>query len=392
MIGHVDHGKTTLTKAFTGVWTDKHSEEIKRGISIRLGYADCEFYKCPKCSEPECYCTQKECPKCQAETKFLRRISFVDSPGHESLMATMLSGAAIMDGAILVVAANEKCPQPQTAEHLRALEILGVKNVVIAQNKVDLVSKEDAIKNQEEIREYIKDSPIKDAPIVPIAAHYSLNIDALIKAIEEHIPTPKRDPSENPRMYVARSFDVNKPGTQPDELRGGIVGGSLMYGSLKVGDTIELKPGIKSKDAYQPIQTKVVSLSTGGENFEKAHCGGLLGIGTELDPYLTKSDNLSGNMVGHPNTLPEVHDTLEIDVHLFNKVIGDAESSDVKPIQKNEPLMLSIGSTMTVGVVADPKKCQLKLKLPVCTEKGSKAAFSRRFGARWRLIGYGVIK
>jgi len=97
-------------------------------------------------------------------------------------------------------------------------------------------------------------------------------------------------------------------------------------------------------------------------------------------------------MVGHPNTLPEVHDTLEIDVHLFNKVIGDAESSDVKPIQKNEPLMLSIGSTMTVGVVADPKKCQLKLKLPVCTEKGSKAAFSRRFGARWRLIGYGVIK
>ncbi|MBM3309861.1 MAG: translation initiation factor IF-2 subunit gamma, partial [Candidatus Altiarchaeales archaeon] len=75
LVGHVDHGKTTLTKALSGIWTDTHSEEIKRGISIRLGYADCEFYKCAKCGEPECYCTAPKCPKCGSQTKFLRKVS-----------------------------------------------------------------------------------------------------------------------------------------------------------------------------------------------------------------------------------------------------------------------------------------------------------------------------
>ena len=154
MVGHVDHGKTTLTKALSGVWTDRHSEEIKRGISIRLGYADCIFYKCPKCAEPECYGTQETCPKCGEKTQVLRKVSFVDSPGHETLMATMLSGAAIMDGAVLVIAANETCPQPQTAEHLMALEILDVKHIVVAQNKVDLAGKENAVKNYEEIKKF----------------------------------------------------------------------------------------------------------------------------------------------------------------------------------------------------------------------------------------------
>ena len=104
LVGHVDHGKTTLTKA------DTHSEETKRGISIRLGYADIEFRKCPECDEPECYTTSEKCEHCGSETELIRKVSFVDAPGHETLMATMLSGAAIMDGAVLVIAANESCP------------------------------------------------------------------------------------------------------------------------------------------------------------------------------------------------------------------------------------------------------------------------------------------
>jgi len=147
MIGHVDHGKTTLTQRLTGKWTDEHSEELKRGISIRLGYADAAFYKCPTCNDPECYSTQKTCPNCKGKTELLRVVSFVDAPGHETLMATMLSGAAIMDGAILVIAANEVCPQPQTREHLMALEIIGAKRIIIVQNKIDLVSEEDAVVN-----------------------------------------------------------------------------------------------------------------------------------------------------------------------------------------------------------------------------------------------------
>ncbi|MFB6353233.1 MAG: GTP-binding protein, partial [Halobacteriales archaeon] len=126
LVGHVDHGKTTLVQALSGRWTDQHSEELKRGISIRLGYADATFRRCPECEGPEAYTVEATCPEHDVETEVLRTVSFVDAPGHETLMATMLSGAAIMDGAILVVGADEPVPQPQTEEHLMALDIIGI--------------------------------------------------------------------------------------------------------------------------------------------------------------------------------------------------------------------------------------------------------------------------
>ncbi|RLI86455.1 MAG: translation initiation factor IF-2 subunit gamma [Candidatus Altiarchaeales archaeon] len=392
LVGHVDHGKTTLTSSLSGVWTDRHSEEIKRGISIRLGYADCSFYKCPKCDEPSCYCTSDICPKCGSKTEFLRKVSFVDAPGHETLMAVMLSGAAIMDGAVLVIAANEPCPQPQTAEHLMALEILGIKNIVIAQNKVDLISKEDAIKNYHEIKEFIKGTIAENSLIIPIAAHYNANIDVLIQAIEKSIPTPKRDITKDPIMYVARSFDINKPGTKIDDIEGGVVGGSLIRGKFKLGDMVEFRPGVKKKKVYNPIRSKIVSLNASGVSVDEVHPGGLVALGTELDPNLTKSDNLSGNVVGYPGKLPEVRDKLRLKIKLFKKLLGSKEDVTIKPLKRSEPLMLSIGSAITVGIVTNPKKGEMTLKLPVCAEEGSNVAISRRIGARWRLIGYGVIK
>jgi len=391
LIGHVDHGKTTLTKALSGIWTDTHSEEIKRGISIRLGYAECEFYRCPKCGAPECYCSHQKCPKCGSEAQLLRKVSFVDAPGHETLMATMLSGAAIMDGALLVIAANEPCPQPQTVEHLTALNILGIQNIVVAQNKIDLISKEKAIENQRQILEFLKGYGLEKVSIIPIAAHYNANIDALIKAIEEKIPTPKRDLKKSPRMYVARSFDINKPGSGIAEIKGGIVGGSLMQGRLKVGDEIELRPGTRKKNVYRPLRTTVVSLMSGKTGIEEAKPGGLIGINTTLDPALTKSDSLAGNMLGHPGKLPEVREELTLDIRLFKELLG-RENEPVKPLVKGEPLMFSVGSAVTVGLTENPKKGEFKLKLPVCAEDGSKVAISRRIGARWHLIGYGVIK
>jgi translation initiation factor 2 subunit 3 len=391
LVGHVDHGKTTLTKALSGVWTDTHSEEIKRGISIRLGYADCEFYKCPKCSEPECYCTKPKCPKCGSEAKFQRKVSFVDAPGHETLMATMLSGAAIMDGALLVIAANEVCPQPQTAEHLTALNILGVKNVVIAQNKIDLIPKEKAVENYHQIKEFLKGYGIEGSTVVPIAAHYNANIDVLIKAIEEKIPTPKRNLDKEPRMYVARSFDINKPGADIALLKGGVIGGSVVQGRLKVGDEIEMRPGVRKKNVYRPIRARIVSMMAGKVPLEEASPGGLIGINTSLDPSLTKSDSLAGNVVGYPGKLPEVREEITLDVHLFSALLG-REKEPVKPLIKGESMMLSVGSAITVGLTENPKKGEFKLKLPVCVDAGAKVAISRRIGARWHLIGYGVIK
>ena len=258
MIGHVDHGKTTLTQRLTGKWTDEHSEELKRGISIKLGYADAAFYKCPKCEEPACYCTTDKCPSCGGPAELLRVVSFVDAPGHETLMAIMLSGAAIMDGALLVIAANEPCPQPQTREHLTALDIAGIKNIVIIQNKIDLVTETNAVKNYEQILKFIKGTVAEGAPIIPVSAHQDINIDVLIKTMEEHISTPDHDLEKPPLMYTARSFDINKPGARPDELRGGVIGGSLIQGVLKKGVKIEICPVVVSRSLIEHIEVEFV--------------------------------------------------------------------------------------------------------------------------------------
>jgi len=238
LCGHVDHGKTTLTKALSGKWTDTHSEEIKRGITIRLGYADTTFYKCEKCNT---YTVKPVCPECKGKAIELRKISFVDAPGHESLMATMLCGATIMDGAILLVAANESCPQPQTREHLMALEIIGIKNIVVVQNKIDLVSDEQALANYEQIKDFLKKTIYQDAPIIPISAQHDVGISALIEAMEQTIPTPGRDKNAAPIMFVARSFDINRPGTEPKDIVGGVLGGAMEQGVLNVGQDIEIR-------------------------------------------------------------------------------------------------------------------------------------------------------
>lgn len=397
LVGHVDHGKTTLTQALSGVWTDRHSEEIKRGISIRLGYANSTFRKCPKCKEPQAYTTEKKCPGCGTKSEVLREVAFVDSPGHETLMATMLSGAAIMDGAVLVIAANEECPQPQTKEHLMALDIVGIENIVVVQNKIDIVPKEKVVENYNQIKEFLKGTIAENAPIIPIAARHNANIDVLIQEIEKTIPTPKRDPKKPYRMFIARSFDVNKPGTLPEDLVGGVVGGSLTQGKIKTGDPIEICPGIKieedNKTVWKPIETETTSLMTGEKGAKSAKPGGLIGIGTKLDPSLTKADGLLGGIVGKPGTLPNVQYKLNLETHLLQRVVGTKEELEVDDIKTSELLMLNIGTTTTVGVVtsATNGKTELRLKLPVCADKGMRTAISRRIGARWRLIGHGNI-
>ncbi|MHA2406865.1 MAG: translation initiation factor IF-2 subunit gamma, partial [Candidatus Ranarchaeia archaeon] len=324
VVGHVDHGKTTLVKALSGIWTDRHSEEVRRGISIKLGYADAIFRKCPKCRGTEAYTVEEVCTKHKVATETLRTVSFVDAPGHEVLLATMLSGAAIMDGAMLVIAANENVPQPQTTEHLEALLISCVDKVVIVQNKVELVSPEQAKKNYLQIRKFIKGTPVENAPIIPVSAIHSANLDILIETIEKIIPTPERDINKDPLLYIARSFDVNKPGTRIKDLRGGVIGGSLVEGVLKKGDKIEIRPGLKSKRAnvivYEPVVTKIQSLSASlVGNLDQVNPGGLIGIGTELDPFLTRGDGMVGNVAGYPAKLPELRELLVLEVKMMDR-------------------------------------------------------------------------
>ena len=393
MVGHVDHGKTTLVKALSGKWTSVHSEEIKRGITIRLGYADVSFYKCTKCND---YGVTPEC-KCGGKAEFVKKASLVDAPGHESLMATMLCGANIMDGAILLVSATEKCPMPQTQEHLMALQIIGMKNVIVVQNKIDLVSDERAQANYQEIKDMLKGTSFEDAPIIPMSAVHSINLDMLVKTLVETFKVSSKDAKKSPRMYVARSFDINKPGTLPSQLKGGVIGGVLKQGELHVGDEIEILPGYEVEERntkiWKPLKTKITGILAGGGEVSKIGPGGTFALLTKLDPNIVKSDKLAGAVVGKPKELPAVISTLKLEIHLLERIVGAKDQLVVAPIIPKELLMLNVYSMATVGMVEEVAKGKavFKLRRPVCAEPGARVAMSRNVGQRWRLIGYGVV-
>ncbi len=398
LVGHVDHGKTTLTQALSGVWTDTHSEERRRGISIKLGYADTAFYKT---DSGQYYATGRrpEGGK-DIDSELQRVVSFVDAPGHETLMAIMITGASIMDGAMLMVAANETCPQPQTREHLMALEIAGIKNIVIVQNKIDLVTKERAMESYKEIKEFLEGTIAQNAPVIPVSAHHDVNLDILIEAIEQTIPTPNRQEDERAIMHIARSFDVNRPGTRPAKLTGGVIGGSIVEGAFREGDEIIIGPGRKieqgNKPRWEPIETTITSMQGGGGKRDVMMAGGLCGLGTLLDPSITTADNLSGQVLAKKGELPTIRTECSITVELMDTMVsGDGEGADkIYPLRNNEMLMVNVATSTSVGVVkgAEKGKATLHLRLPICADEGQRVSLSRRVGARWRLIGHGTIQ
>jgi len=393
--GHVDHGKTTLIEALTGKWTSVHSQELKRGITIRVGYSDAAFYKCPDCEPPGNYSTSQKCPNCKKDGELSRVVSFVDSPGHESLMANMLSGSALMDGAILLVAANEKVPQAQSKEHLLALQTLGITQIVVVQNKVDLISYKDALSNYSDITKFVKGSKAAKSPVIPVSAQSNLNLDALIFSIEENIKTPKRDESQNSVMHVLRSFDINKPGTTINDMKGGVIGGSLTQGQFKVGDEIEIKPGIvnEKKKNYDPIHTEIVSLGTGAGTVDSVKPGGLVAIGTKLDPSLTRGDSFLGSVIGKPDSLPENSDFANLRINLFDSAVGSGKDEKILPIKTGENLRINVGTAPILGKVtkSNSETTEISLSRPVCLFDGGNVAISRRISDRWRLIGAGTV-
>ena len=394
MVGHVDHGKTTLTQALTGKWTDQHSEEMKRGISIKLGYADADFYHVKMKDGTEHYTSEPDKKEFKGgKLEHLRTVSFVDAPGHETLMAVMLSGAAIMDAAILIIAANEKCPQPQTREHLSALEIMGFDKFIIVQNKIDVCSKKRAVESYNEIKEFLKGSLLEDSPIIPVSAHHNRNIDLLINAIEELFPSPNKDLKSDFNMNIARSFDINKPGTLPKKIKGGVLGGTVSIGKINVGDKIEIRPGRSTKKGLEPITTEVSSLHSGVSR-ESLGPGGLVAIGTSLDPAMTKSDSLLGNVIGKPGTLPPVWDKFSVEAKLLDRVVGTKNIQDMDELKTKEPLMITVGTRTTVGIPITVREniVDINLTIPVCAPVGQRIALSRRVDGKWHLIGYGIIK
>jgi len=389
MVGHIDHGKTTLLHRLTGIWSDTHSEELKRGITIKLGYSDVVIRKCGKE-----FTVKKECDG--KETTPIRYVSFVDVPGHAMLMATMLSGAAIIDAALLVIAANEPCPRPQTKEHLIALQAKGLKNIIIVQNKVDAVTQEEAMKNYEQIKEFVKGTVAEKAPIIPISAKQGVNLSAILEEITK-LPIPKRNEKGDPIFFVARSFDVNKPGTKIQKLSGAVLGGTLKQGTLKVGDEIEIKPGMSTKKhdkfIYTTLKTKILGLQSGKNQLDEAIPSGSLAIQTSLDPALAKSDHLAGCVVGKTGTLSDPKEVLGLNVTLFKEVMGAEKKIPVSKIILNENILLSANTSISLGRVSKVKqnKVELSLKIPLVVIPGSKIGIARNMQGHWRLIGWGEV-
>merc|ERR1711983_602872 len=394
-IGHVAHGKSTVVKALSGVHTVRFKNELERNITIKLGYANAKIYRSfdKKCQRPVCYTSMgsnKEDTFTMNGYKYelVRHVSFVDCPGHDILMATMLNGAAVMDAALLLIAGNESCPQPQTSEHLAAIEIMKLKHVLILQNKIDLIRDTQAQEQYKQILGFIEGTVAEGAPIIPISAQLKYNIEVVCEYIEKKIPVPIRDFTSEPHLIIIRSFDVNKPGSEVDDLKGGVAGGSILRGVLKVGQEIEIRPGIISKDTEgklkcQPIFSKILSLHTENNDLQYAAPGGLIGVGTKIDPTLCRADRMVGQVLGTVGALPDIYTEIEISYFLLRRLLGvktegDKKGAKVQKLSKNEMLMVNIGSLSTGGRVLAVKADLAKIVLtqPVCTEIGEKIALS----------------
>jgi translation initiation factor 2 subunit 3 len=339
-LGHVANGKTTLVEKLTGINTQKkHSSDTKRNMTIQLGYANTKIMYCSVCdlysilkSEVDTLNTTHYCDKCPSKNilELARHVSFVDCPGHHELMSVMLSGAAVMDTALLLSAyklkQGEQVVESQTIEHLAAAEMMGLTQMIIIQNKVDLApDTKEIFKHYQNVRKETDCFQLaRKSHVVPISAQMGYNVDFILRKIVEQTQSriESRTLSLPARMIIIRSFDVNKPSTDWNALSGGVAGGTLMQGTLRVGDSLELRPGLiqiippssskKSTDIYStqyrcvPILSVCVSLSAESNSLELAVPGGLIGVQTKIDPTLAKKNRLVGQILGHAGTLPNI--------------------------------------------------------------------------------------
>src|SRR5687768_5061601 len=213
VIGHVDHGKTALVRALTGIETDRLEEEKRRGLSIVLGFAYLELARG-------------------------RVIDFIDAPGHEDFVRTMISGATGVDGALLVVAANEGV-MPQTREHLAIAQLLCLDRGLVVINKADLVSKERLDVVTEEVRALVADTFLRDAAIVCASATEEKGLDALRTALDTLEPkTRSKAPAGQFFLPIDRSFVMRGFGL--------VVTGTLRGGTLSANTSVEILPEHRS--------------------------------------------------------------------------------------------------------------------------------------------------
>jgi len=405
LVGHVANGKTTLVNALTGVNTKRSSSEIKSGRTIKLGYANCIMWRCDSCqtvSSSSQDVKELYCDNCtlKSSMKIVKKISFVDAPGHHDYVHTMIKGATVVDAAILVTDVRREALQIQTLEHLAILSVLNVKNIIVVQNKADLVSGEQCIKHYNELKQSLIGTVAEESIIVPVSAQNDINIDVLrlclmklVEGMDERmrISLDKVSAFTCGLFNIVRSFDINKPGIDYLLMKGGIVGGTVV-GDVKfcIGDTVEIRPGILKKDGTcLPLTTKIESIFSEKDKCSETVTGGLFGIGTTLDPLLTASDRLSGSLLGIPGTMPDIVYELEMKI----TTIKLDDTCHKEKVKIGTVYRLVIGNVSVNAVAKESKtvKCVImKFNKPICT-KESRCLIYTQESSNTRMIAFGAI-
>ncbi len=349
--GHVDHGKSTLVLALTGINPDRLKEEQARAMTIDLGFA---WMTLPNGE----------------------RVGIVDVPGHIDFIENMLAGVGGIDAALLVIAADEGV-MPQTREHLAILDLLAVPNGVIALSKADLISEPEWLELvQEDIRQVVQNTCLATAPIVPVSARTGQGLDRLIEALTEVLAAvPSRRDLGRPRLPIDRSF--NLPGF------GAIVTGTLSDGVLEVGQEVAIYPGREG----EPLKARVRGLQTYHEKTERAFPGSRVAVnlaGVRLE------DLARGMVLASPGSLTP--STL-IDVRL--RVLKDTPF----PLRHNQEVAFFTGAAEVMArtrlldseVLAPGAEgwVQLHLKAPVAMRPGDR--FIVRLPSPSVTMGGGVV-
>lgn len=386
MLGSVSDGKSTTVLKLTGTKTQKHSSEFKRNITIKPGYANMKIYnnngKLSSCGS-----------KKELGGELVHHLSFVDCPGHNELILTMLANIDLMKGAIVIVSASEPISKkPQLLQHLMAIKIAKMNNFIVCLNKLDLVTKETVIQRKKELDTLLEKLEIRPKAIIPVCMNRNIGVDTLLKCIMDYFPPIKECTEKRPQFRVSRSFDINKNNTSIDNISGGILGGSLISGNFKVDDEIEIKPGIISRDSKGkftsiPIISKISSLKTDTNELDSIHPGGLIGIGTDIDPFYCKNDNMIGNIVGLKGELPSV----------FNKIklkFTRQEFTEINWIPElGEVLNLMISTLSLNAKITDVSSniISLTLEKPACIDNDMMIVVSKIMNKSIYIVGYGYI-
>ena len=396
MIGHVANGKSSIVRMISGEATQRHSDEKIKNITIKLGYANAKIYKCSSCIEPSCYQStassvyEHNCMHCGKQCDLILHVSFADCPGHHLLMETMLNGTCVMNYTILVESAtNDKIPELQTMEHFEIAQEAHIPTSIVCLNKLDLMVKN---KNKvpdiiERIEDFTQSYGGNKIPVVPVSATLNANIDVVLQYIA-NMTIPKKNLTKDFKMLVVRSFNVNKEKSPICDLKGGVIGGSLLTGMIDIGDKIMIYPGYtntlpegsKTKWSYSPLKSKALSINSGKNNLEYAIPGGLIGIQLDIDPSLSGDDKLTGNVIYNDSRQNvKVYEEIVLKYKKLTRKLTEYITEFSKKFNIKDIIRINVNSNNILSKIKNISKesIELVLEKPICLELGEMVTISK---------------